>query len=90
MVSFLAFVGTMMAAATDLPEVSTADNIKWYTIKNVRGNAYAAFTGSGAKMKLNSTIENESYLFYFTEGENGGYKIHNAATGDLCAGHRKS
>ena len=87
MVSFLAFVGTMMAAATDLPEVSTADNIKWYTIKNVRGNAYAAFTGSGAKMKLNSTIENESYLFYFTEGENGGYKIHNAATSNLCAGH---
>ena len=87
MVSFLACIGTMMAAATDLPEVSTADNIKWYTIKNVRGNVYAAFTGSGAKMKLNSTIEDESYLFYFTAGENGGYKIHNAATSNLCAGH---
>ena len=87
MVSFLACIGTMMAAATDLPQVSTGDNIKWYTIKNVRGNVYAAFTGSGAKMKLNSTIENESYLFYFTADENGGYKIHNAATSNLCAGH---
>ena len=87
MVSFLAFVGTMMAAATDLPQVSTGDNITWYTIKNVRGNVYAAFTGSGAKMKLNSTIEDESYLFYFTAGENGGYKIHNAATSNLCVGH---
>lgn len=76
-----------MAAATDLPQVSTGDNITWYTIKNVRGNVYAAFTGSGAQMKLNSTIENESYLFYFTGGENGGYKIHNAATSNLCAGH---
>ena len=76
-----------MAAATDLPTVSTDGNITWYTIKNVRGNAYAAFTGSGTKMKLNSTIENESYLFYFTQGENGGYKIHNAVTSNLCAGH---
>ncbi len=87
MVSFLACIGTMMATATDLPVVSTEGNITWYTIKNVRGNVYAAFTGSGAQMKLNSTIEDESYLFYFTAGENGGYKIHNAATSNLCAGH---
>ena len=76
-----------MAAATDLPTVSTDGNIKWYTIKNVRGNAYAAFSGSGTQIKLNSTIEDESYLFYFTTGANGGYKIHSAVTSKLCAGH---
>ena len=70
-------------------EVTTDENNpKWYTIKNVRGNVYASYTGSGAQMALCSTVKDASCLFYFTEGSvEGTYKIHNYVTDNLCAGH---
>ena len=81
------FVVNIELVPIEINLTTDESNPNWYTIKNKRGNVYAAFTGSGTQMKLNSSIENESYLFYFTEGANGGYKIHNAATSNLCAGH---
>ncbi len=63
------------------------NNPKWYTIKNVRGNAYARYDGDGEAIKLYSNIIDRAFLFYFTKGETEGtYKIHNAANNLLCAG----
>ena len=69
-------------------EVTTdANSPKWYTIKNVRGNAYARYDGDGEAIKLYDNIVDRAFLFYFTAGDaEGTYKIHNAANGLLCAG----
>ena len=81
------FVGAAWAGPTDLPELSTEGNIKLYTIKNVRGNAYAAYDGDGESIKLRPTAESAASLFYFTEGTTTRtFKIHNYATDSLCAG----
>ena len=65
----------------------TTDETKpiWHTIKNVRGNVYAQYNGSGQKMQLSPVADTKGHLFYFTAGSNGGYKIHNAATTNKCA-----
>ena len=46
----LFFAMTAWAAATDLPEMSTGDAIKWYTIKNTRSGKYATFAGDNVAM----------------------------------------
>ena len=65
----------------------TTDETKpiWHTIKNVRGNVYAQYNGSGKNMQLSPVADTKGHLFYFTAGSNGGYKIHNAATTNKCA-----
>ena len=84
--SLLCCVGVVKAAVTDLPQLSTDGDIKWYTIKNVRGNAFARYDGDGEAIKLTPTVESNAYLFYFTEGTTAGtYKIHNSANELLCA-----
>lgn len=83
---FCAFVCTAWAGPTDLPEVSTDGNIKWYTIKNVRQQKFATYAGDAATMTQNASTSAAS-LFYFTASTtNGAVKIHNYAAGDkLCA-----
>lgn len=84
--SLLCCVGVVKAAVTDLPQLSTDGDIKWYTIKNVRGNAFARYDGDGGAIKLTPTVESNAYLFYFTEGTTAGtYKIHNSVNELLCA-----
>ena len=84
----LFFAMTAWAAATDLPEMSTEGNIKWYTIKNVRQQKYATYAGENATMTQQETISGAS-LFYFTASTTeGAVKIHNYSAGDkLCAGY---
>ena len=69
-----------------IPQLTTDENNPiWYTIKNVRGNAYAAYDGDGESIKLRPTAESAASLFYFTEGTVAGtFKIHNYANDLLC------
>ena len=69
------------------PEITTDEsNPKWYTIKNVRGNAYAYYNGTGTAMGMSGTVDKAAYLFYFTAGKTEGtYKIHNYVNSKLCA-----
>ena len=80
---------TTWAGVTDLPEMSTEGNTKWYTIKNVRRAKYATYAGESTSMTQQSSIQDGS-LFYFTGSVADGVatvKIHNAQAGDLlCAG----
>ena len=72
-----------------LPELTT-DSSKpvLYTIKNVRGNAYAAYEGAGQTMSLSSAVTDVNQLFYFTKGATDGtYKIHNYASDKKCAAY---
>ena len=88
--SLLACVGVMKAQTT-LPEMSTGDDIKWYTIKNTRSGKYVNFVGSGAGMIQTATVS-ETSLFYFTasdaETAEGftAVNIHNAVNANLLAG----
>ena len=68
-------------------EVTTDEsNPIYYTIKNVRGNAYAEYDGASRAMLLKSSVTSAANLFYFTAGtKTGTYKIHNAATSNNCA-----
>ena len=70
-----------------LPEVTTDENNpKWYTIKNVRGNAYAYYNGTSTAMGMSGMVDKAAYLFYFTEGTaEGTYRIHNYVNSKLCA-----
>ena len=85
---FCAFVATAWAGPTDLPEVSTEGNIKWYTIKNVRQQKFATYAGDNATMTQQASASAASF-FYFTESTTAGaVKIHNYAAGDkLCAAY---
>ena len=80
---------TTWAGVTDLPEMSTEGNTKWYTIKNVRKAKYATYAGESNSMTQESYVQDGS-LFYFTGSVADGVatvKIHNAQAGDLlCAG----
>ena len=80
---------TTWAGVTDLPEMSTEGNTKWYTIKNVRKAKYATYAGESTSMTQQSSVQDGS-LFYFTGSVADGVatvKIHNAQAGDLlCAG----
>ena len=82
-------VGMVKAAVTDVPEMSTDGDIKWYTIKNVRKQKYATYAGEASSMTQQATVQDGS-LFYFTGTVADGVatvKIHNALAGELlCAG----
>ena len=87
---FCAFVATAWAGPTDLPEMSTEGNIKWYTIKNVRKQKFATYAGDAATMTQQATASAASF-FYFTGSITDGVatvKIHNYAAGEkLCAAY---
>lgn len=60
-------------------------NPVYYTIKNMRGNAYAAYDGETQAMKLLPSVEGPDHLFYFTKGSTEGtYKIHTYGTDKKC------
>lgn len=73
------------AGVTDLPEMSTEGNIKWYTIKNTRSTSgsYLYWAGDNVGVKDSNTKTSKS-LFYFTGTAEACY-IHNAMTDKLFA-----
>ena len=73
---------------TRFPELTTNPETPiLYSIKNVRGNAYAEYNGASQSIQLHPSVRNVGGLFYFTEGATAGtYKIHNYATTNKCAG----
>lgn len=78
---------TTWAGVTDLPEMSTDGDIKWYTIKNVRKQKFATYAGDDATMTQQASATAASF-FYFTGSIEDGVKIHNYAAGDkLCASY---
>ena len=81
---FCAFVCSAWAAPTDLPEMSTEGNIKYYTISNTRSTSgkYLYWSESGVK---DANARKLSSLFYFTGTPEECY-IHNAATDLLFTG----
>ena len=76
---------TTWAGVTDLPEMSTDGNTKWYTIRNTRSTSgkYLYWTGDASEIQDANTITNASF-FYFTGTTDACY-IHNAATSNLFA-----
>ena len=83
-VSLLAFAGVAKAGVTDLPEMSTEGDIKWYTISNTRSASgkYLYWTGSGVK---DSNDRTGASFFYVTGSADACY-IHNYATDLLFSG----
>lgn len=73
------------AGVTDLPEMSTEGNIKWYTIKNTRSTSgsYLYWAGDNVGVKDSNTKTSKSF-FYFTGTAEACY-IHNAMTDKLFA-----
>lgn len=65
MLMLLCAVTTLWAGPTDLPQMSTDGDIKWYTIKNTRSGKYATFNGDAATMTQQATVGVNSF-FYFT------------------------
>ncbi len=70
---------------------TSTDDIKWYTIKNVRCGSYVYHNGDGGQMVLKGLTgaSRNAGKFYFTgeKNEDGSLftvKIHNAATTKLC------
>ena len=85
---FCAFVGTAWAAPTDLPELSTEGDIKWYTLKNVRKQKFATYAGDNATMTQQATANAASFFYFTASTTEGAVKIHNYAAGDkLCAAY---
>ena len=85
---FCAFVATAWAGPTDLPEMSTEGNIKWYTIKNVRQQKFATYAGDNATMTQNASASAASFFYFTASTTEGAVKIHNYAAGDkLCAAY---
>lgn len=86
---FCAFVATAWAGPTDLPEMSTEGNIKWYTIKNVRKQKFATYAGDNATMTQQANASAASFFYFTASTTEGAVKIHNYAAGDnkLCAGY---
>lgn len=57
-----------------------------YTIKNLRGQAYAEYNGVSPKMAMTASVLTKANLFYFTAGDaEGTFKIHNYVTSKKCA-----
>lgn len=84
----LFFAMTAWAEATDLPEMSTEGNIKWYTIKNVRKQKYATYAGDNATMTQQATASAASFFYFTASTTEGAVKIHNYSAGDkLCAAY---
>lgn len=79
--------GTVSAWAevTDLPEMSTEGNIKWYTIKNTRSTSgsYLYWAGDNVGVKDSNTKTSKSF-FYFTGTAEKCY-IHNSVNDKLFA-----
>ena len=75
---------TTWAGVTDLPEMSTDGDIKWYTIKNTRSTqgGYLYYTASGVK---DTNTRTAASFFYFT-GTPDACKIHNYTTDLLFTG----
>lgn len=73
------------AGVTDLPEMSTEGNIKWYTIKNTRSTSgsFLYWAGDNVGVKDSNTKTSKSF-FYFTGTAEACY-IHNAMTDKLFA-----
>lgn len=73
---------------TRFPELTTNPETPiLYSIKNVRGNAYAEYNGASQSIQLQPSVISVGGLFYFTAGATAGtYKIHNYATTNKCAG----
>lgn len=71
------------AGPTDLPEMSTEGNIKWYTIKNTRSTSgsYLYWAGDNVGLKDSNTKTSRS-LFYFTGTADACY-IHNSMNDKL-------
>ena len=91
---FFAFVSAAFAAATDLPELSTGGNVKWYVIKNTRSNKYAAYLSSNAKLEQVSDLSLAA-LFYFegtveeTDQLHTATKLATVKIGNFAAGSNK-
>ena len=84
----LCAVTTLWAAATDLPEVSTDETIKWYTIKNVRKQKYATYAGDNATMTQQTSVSAAAFFYFTASTTEGAVKIHNYSAGNkLCAGY---
>ena len=68
---------------------TSEDDIKWYTIKNVKSGKYATYAGDAATMTQQETVASAASLFYFTgraTTEIATVGIHNLVAGDnLCA-----
>lgn len=75
---------TTWAGVTDLPEMSTDGDIKWYTIKNTRSTqgGYLYYTANGVK---DTNTRTAASFFYFT-GTPEACKIHNYTTDLLFTG----
>ena len=93
----LLFAATTLLAETNptaLPEVSTNDAIKWYTIKNTRSGKFLNYAGDATKMTQSTSVSVSSF-FYFTapdEAAADGFTpvyIHNYATSNKMAGTEK-
>ena len=90
LMSLLAFVGVAKAGVTDLPEMSTTESIKWYTIKNTRSGKFVTYAGDRVKMTQQATASANSF-FYFTASEGEavegftGVMIHNYGTSNLLS-----
>ena len=88
MLMLLVAVTTMWAGPTDLPELTTDANIKWYTIKNVRTNKFATYAGDNATMTQQATASGASFFYFTASTTEGAVKIHNYSAGsNLCAGY---
>ena len=90
MLMLLVAVTTMWAETdpTTLPEMSTNDAIKWYTIKNVRKQKYATYAGDNATMTQQATASAASFFYFTASTTEGAVKIHNYSAGDkLCAAY---
>ena len=73
---------------TALPEMSTNDAIKWYTIKNVRQQKYATYAGDNATMTQQAKASAASFFYFTASTTEGAVKIHNYSAGDkLCAAY---
>lgn len=72
------------ADVTDLPQMSTEGNIKWYTIRNTRSGGFLYWNGDDAKIQDRNASIMPTGAFYFTGTADACY-IHNAATDKLFA-----
>ena len=79
---------TTWAGPTDLPEMSTEGNVKWYTIKNVRQGKFATYAGDNATMTQEAAASAASFFYFTASTTEGAVKIHNySAANKLCAGY---
>ena len=88
MMLMLLCVVSTWAEVTDLPEMSTGDAIKWYTIKNVRKGKFATYAGDAATMTQQANASAASFFYFTASTTEGAVKIHNYAAGEkLCAAY---